>query len=593
MILSFFAASDTIVNINLGERFIKEVQIREAIIAYNYQMHIENIHCVSEDTVILTDEGYFEIGKLENKQVNVWNGNEFTNTTIKFTGNSELYKITLDNGMELKCTSEHKWFIRSGNQLHPESCKKKIIFTKDLKIDDVIWKYKVPTINILNTDIFLNPYIHGFFCGDGSYVNDYPIIYLYDKKKLLIDHFGIDKDKIQEDDKRLRFYITNKINKNKFVVPINYDLNTKLKWLEGLCDSDGTVKKWNTYSSIQISNTNYEFLKNVQLMLTTISILSVIRLNHEEELRMMPDGKGEEKEYLCKSCYVLYLSPLVVTNLINLGFQPKRLIIKSDNNLIDAIPKERLIRINKIEKLEGIHKTLCFTEEKEHAGIFNGILTGQSETYSLQIDNIIRNPEEKHIALNAIENYPCIKKKADWAFKWIESRDSFAQRLIAFAIVEGVFFSGAFCSIFWLKKRNLMPGLCDSNELIARDEGMHASFACLLYTMIVNKLDEKVVHQMFEEAYEIEKEFICESLPCSMLGMNNILMTQYIKFVSDRLLQQLNYNKLWNEENPFDFMESISMEGKTNFFESRPTQYQKASVLNTGRDNSFTITNDF
>jgi ribonucleotide reductase beta subunit family protein with ferritin-like domain len=216
-----------------------------------------------------------------------------------------------------------------------------------------------------------------------------------------------------------------------------------------------------------------------------------------------------------------------------------------------------------------------------------------SESYSLQIDNIIRNPEEKHIALNAIENYPCIKKKADWAFKWIESRDSFAQRLIAFAIVEGVFFSGAFCSIFWLKKRNLMPGLCDSNELIARDEGMHASFACLLYTMIVNKLDEKVVHQMFEEAYEIEKEFICESLPCSMLGMNNILMTQYIKFVSDRLLQQLNYNKLWNEENPFDFMESISMEGKTNFFESRPTQYQKASILNTGRDNSFTQLDDF
>ena len=216
-----------------------------------------------------------------------------------------------------------------------------------------------------------------------------------------------------------------------------------------------------------------------------------------------------------------------------------------------------------------------------------------SETYSLQIDNIIRNPEEKHIALNAIENYPCIKKKAEWAYKWIDSRDSFAQRLIAFAIVEGVFFSGAFCSIFWLKKRNLMPGLCDSNELIARDEGMHTSFACLLYGMVSNKLEEKVVHQMFEEAYEIEKEFICESLPCSMLGMNNILMTQYIKFVSDRLLQQLNYNKLWNEENPFDFMESISMEGKTNFFESRPTQYQKASILNTGRDNSFTQLDDF
>lgn len=216
-----------------------------------------------------------------------------------------------------------------------------------------------------------------------------------------------------------------------------------------------------------------------------------------------------------------------------------------------------------------------------------------SETYSLQIDNIIRNPEEKLKALNALVTFPCIQKKAQWAYKWIESRDSFAQRLIAFAIVEGVFFSGAFCSIFWLKKRNLMPGLCDSNELIARDEGMHTAFACLLYSMISEKLEESIVHEMFKDAYEVEREFICESLPCSMLGMNSELMCKYIKFVSDRLLISLGYNKMWLESNPFDFMESISMEGKTNFFESRPTQYQKASVMNTGRDNSFTVTDDF
>jgi ribonucleotide reductase beta subunit family protein with ferritin-like domain len=216
-----------------------------------------------------------------------------------------------------------------------------------------------------------------------------------------------------------------------------------------------------------------------------------------------------------------------------------------------------------------------------------------NETYSLQIDNIIRNNEEKEKALNAIKNYPCIKRKADWAYKWIESRDSYAQRLIAFAIVEGVFFSGSFCAIFWLKKKNIMPGLCDSNEFIARDEGMHTAFACLLYSMFNERIDEDIVHSMFKEAYEIERDFICDSLPCSLLGMNSELMSQYIRFVSDLLLVSLNYNKIWNETNPFDFMESISMEGKTNFFESRPTQYQKASVLNTGRDNSFTITNDF
>jgi ribonucleoside-diphosphate reductase beta chain len=216
-----------------------------------------------------------------------------------------------------------------------------------------------------------------------------------------------------------------------------------------------------------------------------------------------------------------------------------------------------------------------------------------NETYSLQIDNIIRDPIEKDIALNALINYPCIQKKGEWAYKWIESRDCFAQRLIAFAIVEGVFFSGAFCAIFWLKKRNLMTGLCDSNELIARDEGMHVEMACLLYSMINDKLDEKTVHDMFKDAYEIEREFICESLPCSMLGMNSDLMSQYIRYVSDRLLIELGYERIWNDVNPFDFMESISMEGKTNFFDSRPTQYQKASVLNTGRENRFNIIENF
>jgi len=216
-----------------------------------------------------------------------------------------------------------------------------------------------------------------------------------------------------------------------------------------------------------------------------------------------------------------------------------------------------------------------------------------SEVYSLMIDNIIRDPEEKNKVFNALTEYPCISEKAKWAQKWIESKAPFSQRLIAFAIVEGVFFSGSFCSIFWIKKKNVMPGLCDSNELIARDEGMHCDFAILLYSMINNKLDQKIVHDMFKEAVEIEKEFICNSLPCSLLGMNNESMTDYIKFVADRLLVQLNYEKIWGTVNPFDFMESISMEGKTNFFESRPTQYQKSSVMNTSRESSFLAIDDF
>ena len=216
-----------------------------------------------------------------------------------------------------------------------------------------------------------------------------------------------------------------------------------------------------------------------------------------------------------------------------------------------------------------------------------------SEAYSLQIDNIIRDTKEKPKLLNAVENFECIKRKAEWAFKWIESDVPFAQRLVAFAIIEGVFFSGSFCSIFWFKKKNLMPGLCDSNELIARDEGMHTDFACLLYSQIVNKIDKKIIDQMFTEAVEIERKFICESLPCELLGMNSSLMYEYIQFVADRLLVQLGYNKLWGTTNPFDFMESISMEGVTNFFESRPTQYQNSSVLNESKNNKYVIDDDF
>ena len=216
-----------------------------------------------------------------------------------------------------------------------------------------------------------------------------------------------------------------------------------------------------------------------------------------------------------------------------------------------------------------------------------------SEVYSLQIDNIIKDIDEKNKLFNAINEFPCIAEKINWAVKWIESDDNFAKRVVAFSIVEGIFFSGSFCAIFWLKKRNIMPGLCASNELIARDEGMHTQMAILLYSMINNKIDEEEIHEMFTDAVNIEIKFICESLPCSLLGMNSNLMIQYIQYVADRLLLDLGYNKIYNTTNPFDFMESISIEGKTNFFEHRPTQYQKSSVLNKTRESSFVLLEEF
>ncbi|WP_411823508.1 ribonucleotide-diphosphate reductase subunit beta [Leptospira sp. 'Mane'] len=215
-----------------------------------------------------------------------------------------------------------------------------------------------------------------------------------------------------------------------------------------------------------------------------------------------------------------------------------------------------------------------------------------SETYSLLIDTYIQDGKEKARLLHALETIPAVRKKADWAFKWIES-DNFAERLLAFAAVEGIFFSGSFCSIFWMKKRGLLPGLSFSNELISRDEGLHCQFACLLYQMIKNKPTAERVYQIFGDAVAIEKEFITESLPVDLIGMNAKLMQQYIEFVADRWLIELGYEKLFYAVNPFDFMELISLEGKTNFFEKRVGDYQKAGVLTAKESNAFSLDEDF
>ena len=217
-----------------------------------------------------------------------------------------------------------------------------------------------------------------------------------------------------------------------------------------------------------------------------------------------------------------------------------------------------------------------------------------SETYSLLIDTYVKDDAEKDKLFNAIETFPAIKKKADWALKWIES-DSFAERLIAFAGVEGIFFSGAFCSIFWLKKRGLMPGLTFSNELISRDEGVHCDYAVhMLNIHLVNKVPKERITEILTDALDIEKEFITESLPVSLIGMNAKLMTQYLEFVTDRLLVELNCDKVYNSTNPFEFMDMISLQGKTNFFEKRVSEYQKAGVLNNDtRSEEISFDEDF
>jgi ribonucleoside-diphosphate reductase subunit M2 len=290
---------------------------------------------------------------------------------------------------------------------------------------------------------------------------------------------------------------------------------------------------------------------------------------------------------------------------IDCFWRPEEIDLSKDLSHWEALEKDEQFFISSILAffaasdgivLENLAQRFMMDVQVSEARAFYGFQIAMenihSHTYSNLIETYIRDKEEKHKLFNAIVNYPCIKKKSDWAQKWIhDNRSSFATRLVAFACVEGIFFSGAFCSIFWLKKRGLMPGLTFSNELISRDEALHCEFAVLLYSKLIKKMDKARIHEIIKEAVEIETEFICEALPCRLIGMNSQMMTQYIQFVADRLCVQLGYKKIYNVLNPFDFMELISLEGKTNFFEKRLGDYSLANKSNS--ECAFDFTDDF
>uniref|UniRef100_H2Y5M4 Uncharacterized protein n=1 Tax=Ciona savignyi TaxID=51511 RepID=H2Y5M4_CIOSA len=252
----------------------------------------------------------------------------------------------------------------------------------------------------------------------------------------------------------------------------------------------------------------------------------------------------------------------------------------------DGIVNENLV--------ERFAQEVQVTEARFFYGFQIAIENIHSEMYSLLINTYIRDTHEREFLFNAIETLPCVRKKAEWALKWISDKDAlYAERIIAFASVEGIFFSGSFAAIFWLKKRGLMPGLTFSNELISRDEGLHCDFACLMFKHLKHKPSEERVVEIVKDAVAIEQEFLTEALPVALIGMNNTLMKQYIEFVADRLLMELGCSKVFKSENPFDFMELISLEGKTNFFEKRVGEYQKAGVMAKAEDMKFTLDADF
>ena len=531
-ILAFFAASDGIVNENLASRFINEVKAPEAKAFYGFQIAMENIHCVPYHTEILTDKGYVTIGSYEGKICNIWNGKNFRPVMIMKTDISNLYTIDLDNGMQVKCTPSHEWLVKTAadNVIR--------IPANELEPGMILDSFEYPQFQLEDEQIFSSPSLHGELAAQPIFKSYQPM------------QFNC---------------------RSQHYVPVNYGNTTKRQWIKGLFKN--SIKDENL-NKCWLPHNDLEFLRQVQLLFTTMNIASSINIDTDTNTNI------DTKHYLC------------VSNFVIKAIQDGQDIPYSDMPLVSNL------QVVNVTSSNELHQTYCFEEPENHTGFFNGVMTGQSETYSLLIDTYIKNGQEKNFLLNAMDTIPCIKKKAEWTMNWIkDDQDSFAMRLIAFAVVEGIFFSGAFCSIFWLKERSLMPGLCTSNEFISRDESLHTEFAVLLYSMIQNKLPQETIHAIVKEAVTIEEEFINESIPCHLIGMNSELMSQYIRFVADRLVTQLGCDKIYNASNPFAFMERISLSQKTNFFEFQTTsEYSKANVgltNDTSNIHNFSLDADF
>ena len=517
MVLAFFAASDGIVLENLAQRFMNDIENSEIRAFYSMQIFMENIHCVSADTKILTKTGYFNIGELVNNNVEVWNGDEFSMVTIKYTGNKPLYRVSLSNGIFLDCTYEHKWVIAN---------KDEMVTTSNLEYGMEIASFKYP------------------------YIDD-------------------NNDEVVEPDTFLHLKPT----------PINSSIKVKTMWLNSIFKKYAEIHLFEDKKYLCFQSINKCFLKEIQLLFSTIEVSSRV-LN-------------TDLSYVL----IVVLNDVNYNIFIKIGINSEFIdkVCENTHSISEFILKkaELPIYINFISKISDNSPTYCFNEPKKHMGVFNGILTGQSEMYSILIDTYSSNKSEKDKLLNAIQHFPCIKKKAEWAKRWInDTNTSFATRLVAFAIVEGIFFSSSFASIYWIKKRGMLHGLTLSNEFISRDEALHVEFAVLLYHKLIKKLDKEMFYKIMNEAVVIEKEFILEAIPCRLIGMNSDLMSQYIEFVANRLCLQLGYDKLFpSATNPFDFMELISLNDKVNFFEKTNTQYALANKVVEG--DPFDLSCDF
>ncbi|KAJ3354046.1 Ribonucleotide-diphosphate reductase (RNR), small subunit [Allomyces javanicus] len=550
-VLAFFAGADGIVNENIIDRFSSDVQIPEARCFYSMQQTIENIHCVTADTRILTDEGYRAIGDLVDTPVAVWNGAAFSRVTVRKTGtDQEFIKVVLSNGMELECTPGHKWLINGAR-----------VQTKDLTIGDALDVWEYPVVDNRDGRAIESPFTTGYVFGQGGRHGQRVFVPL--------NQVGIipslDFDVVERYADVYSVHVPSRYSANGDQVPINCNVTTRIEWMSGVIHSIAEF----TQDAMILPCTVAETAKDMQLLLSTLGVFSNVS---GSTVTVSSHGVAGLRR-------IGVVTP-VCANVMTLP----------DPAVVD--PASEAIHVVALVKCAHRGDSYCFNEPTHGTGCFAGIVTGQSESYSQMIDAYVKDDSEKRELFESLQRIPCIQRKGRWAQQWIESKSAtFGERLVAMACVEGIHFSSSFAGIFWLKKRGLMPGLCQANQLISRDESSHADFAGLLFRKHLHKQRPSVerVHEIVLEAAEIEKDFVRDAIPVRLIGLNSDSMCQYVEYIADFLLSEiLEVPKIYNASNPFPWMEAISLNSTTNQFERTETNYNFSNI-----DTRYELTEEF
>ena len=567
MVLAFFASADGIVNENLLSRFATEVQYPEARQFYGLQAQIENIHCVSAETPILTSDGQYNIGDLSGKNVKVWNGHEFSEVVIRETAkNAQFTWVRLSNGASIKATSQHRWFIAPTEE-HPADADKphRVVYTEDLKLGDKIADFTLPFV--VGAGSLRNPELSGYLLTRGVCKPTQTRIDMDSPE--LAQYLGMTS---VEDSSRSFTIPKDDLDYLQFI-PYNYDVETRVGFIRGLLRGRDAHR---THTAIaMVYRTPRAGAKRLadhgRMLMTSLGLHSESRVHYMggfAKVTLYVDTEQFESNQAVQQS--------ITTELWN------TLTFVSD---APSFPRRRARDVyvtGLCMATDG--PSYCFNDPLRGAGTFSGVCTGNSECYSLMINELIKDEQERNFLFKSLEQIPSIHKKGQWAMKWMYSRNStFGHRLFAFMIVEGVLFSGSFAAIYYLNSLGLLPALSFLNKKIAVDELSHAAFAAMIYKdhLKYQKPSDEEAYQIMKEAVELEIEFQTEALPCSLIGMNSDQMAQYIKFTADCLLVQAGLEPIYKVSNPFPFMESLHMPSSVNFFEKTNGNYSITAIDRT------------